>query len=105
MNTQIKHTPGPWAVCNWMVGNNVPTGETTVCGPNGDEHICTMDGNENNQANAHIIAAAPAMYEALLWAKQYLRMPNFHHDNSYNAEQWAGDYNKLCEALAQAEGK
>jgi hypothetical protein len=48
-----------------MVGNNVPTGEITISGPKGDEHICTMDGNEDNLANGNLIAAAPAMYEAL----------------------------------------
>ena len=101
----VQFTPGPWSLCNWMVGNNTPTGEVTICGPEGDEHICTMDGNEDNQANANLIAAAPAMYEALQWARQYLRMPNFHPDNSYNSEQWARDYNKLTDALAQAEGR
>lgn len=63
MNAQ--HTPGPWSVCHWMVGNNTPTGEITICGPEGDEHICTMDGNEDNQSNAALIAAAPDMLEAL----------------------------------------
>ena len=42
-----------------MVGNNTPTGEVTICGPEGDEHICTMDGNEDNQANGNLIAATP----------------------------------------------
>ena len=60
-----QFTPGPWSLCNWMVGNNTPTGEVTICGPEGDEHICTMDGNEDNQANGNLIAAAPEMYEAL----------------------------------------
>ena len=64
MNTTktAQFTPGPWSLCNWMVGNNTPTGEVTICGPEGDEHICTMDGNEDNQANGNLIAAAPEMY-------------------------------------------
>ena len=65
MTRTAKHTPGPWSLCKWMVGNNTPTGEVTICGPEGDEHICTMDGSEDNQANGNLIAAAPAMYEAL----------------------------------------
>lgn len=73
MQGRAQFTPGPWSLCNWMVGNNTPTGEVTICGPEGDEHICTMDGNEDNQANGNLIAAAPAMYEALQnlleWAK------------------------------------
>ena len=65
MNNKAQFTPGPWSLCNWMVGNNTPTGEVTICGPEGDEHICTMDGNEDNQANGNLIAAAPEMYAAL----------------------------------------
>ena len=25
-----QFTPGPWSLCNWMVGNNTPTGEVTI---------------------------------------------------------------------------
>ncbi len=88
------HTPGPWVVRNFAV--------------NGETRSEVLDANGGNaciQSNAHLIAAAPAMYEALQWAMQYLRMPNFHPDNSYNSEQWARDYNKLTDALAQAEGR
>ena len=99
-----KHTPGPWHLSECAT-QTTRAGIVSVDGL----HITDVNGygmtDSQNQANATLLAAAPAMYEALLWAKQYLRMPNFHHDNSYNAEQWAGDYNKLCEALAQAEGK
>ena len=109
MNTQSKHTPGPWAVCNWMVGNNVPTGETTVCGPNGDEHICTMDGNENNQANAHLIAAAPAMYLEL--KEGLVLLEASHHDmvdmygvDSLQAKTVWERIESTRNALAQAKG-
>ncbi len=97
MNT-AKHTPGPWNCVDPHV----------IRGPKNVVVAKTLDskeGYEIKQANAHLIAAAPAMYEALQWAKQYLRMPNFHPDNSYNSEEWARDYNKLADALAQAEGK
>ena len=93
MNKPAQFTPGPWGLCNWMVGNNTPTGEVTICGPEGDEHICTMDGNEDNQANAHLIAAAPAMYEAL--AK--LRLEAIHYRNTGVGVQF------LNKAIAQAE--
>ena len=89
----VPFTPGPWSLCNWMVGNNTPTGEVTICGPEGDEHICTMDGNENNQANATLIAAAPAMYEAL--AK--LRLEAIHYRNTGVGVQF------LNHAIDQAE--
>ena len=97
-----KHTPGPW------YRNIPPANKYTTVWSGRNKHVAyikQMPDDVEAEANINLIAAAPAMYEALLWAKQYLRMPNFHHDNSYNAEQWAGDYNKLCEALAQAEGR
>ncbi len=63
MNT-AKHTPGPWHLSECAT-------QTTKAG------IVSMDGlhitdvygygmtDSQNQANAHLIAAAPAMYEAL----------------------------------------
>ena len=53
MNT-AKHTPGPWVVRNFAV--------------NGETRSEVLDANGGNaciQSNAHLIAAAPAMYEAL----------------------------------------
>ena len=103
MSTQgrAQFTPGPWSLCNWMVGNNTPTGEVTICGPEGDEHICTMDGNENNQANATLIAAAPAMYTLLQDATlQLARL------TGSNLEPYARTFSVLAKkALAQAEGR
>ena len=87
-----QFTPGPWSLCNWMVGNNTPTGEVTICGPEGDEHICTMDGNEDNQANGNLIAAAPAMYEALVAAMDYIPVTS-------------REGKMIANAIAQAEGR
>ena len=102
MNNKAQFTPGPWSLCNWMVGNNTPTGEVTICGPEGDEHICTMDGNEDNQANGNLIAAAPAMYEAL----QALLALIGDEDLPDNGELSGAS---ICDfarsALAQAEGR
>ena len=107
MNTakRAQFTPGPWSLCNWMVGNNTPTGEVTICGPEGDEHICTMDGNENNQANGNLIAAAPAMYEELGKCVSLIRALqerlNAHEEMcNFDDEEIAG----AIAALAQAEG-
>ncbi len=101
-----QHTPGPWACTVWMVGNNVPTGEITISGPEGDEHICTMDGNENNLANGNLIAAAPAMYLALqaLLAHEGKRevsgIGTEHDSEALEAAKQAAQ-----QAIAQAEGK
>ena len=82
------HTPGPWKVVSGWNDN-----EVMITGPNGDERICTMDGNENNEANGNLIAAAPAMYETL---KELLDSPN--------AKQNAM-WDRARQAVAQAEGR
>ena len=56
------HTPGPWAVnksdtCLIMVSKEISPGVT--------QHIADVQYNKERYANAHLIAAAPAMYEAL----------------------------------------
>ena len=79
---------------------NTPTGEVTICGPEGDEHICTMDGNEDYQANGNLIAAAPAMYEALSEFVKYLR----EQVADEALDTWAPVF-KAAMALAQAEGR
>lgn len=80
MNTQIKHTPGPWAVepRQWDHGASL-----AIVAPNNgyivaivpfDEDIQTVDEPDyetvkrhpDEVPNAALIAAAPAMYEALL---------------------------------------
>ena len=91
-----QFTPGPWSLCNWRVGNNTPTGEVTICGPEGDEHICSMDGSENNQANGNLIAAAPAMYAALQATLAYFLRSRQSH---------APEVRAIQTALAQAEGR
>ncbi len=107
--TNTQHTPGPWAVKpmgkQLFIESEYPSALTSfVCDMQFPD--CQSDEErETAHANAHLIAAAPAMYEALQWAKQYLRMPDFHPDNSYNSEGWARDYNKLIDTISQAEGK
>ena len=97
MNT-ATHTPGPWKV----------TGEELVSV--GDQelfHRVIRDEGERwtalveiedreGEANAHLIAAAPAMYEALTIALQIMidkRVPYQHEIDQARA------------ALAQAEGR
>lgn len=63
-----KHTPGPWEV---RYEYNVFAGKRSVASAggyasNGPDELAIV---EENKANARLIAAAPAMYEALveLW--------------------------------------
>ena len=82
-----KHTPGPWNVTH---GSIIPR----VYGPD-DNLIAEIQ--PQRRRDAHLIAAAPAMYEAIKAtldhrAKDYL-------DNSIEP------YSLLVQALAHAEGK
>ena len=101
MTHTAKHTPGPWSAYYNNEGLTITNASNVT--------IAYVDYDECEErpvaANAALIVAAPAMYEALQWAKQYLRMPDFHPDNSYNSEGWARDYNKLIDTISQAEGK
>ncbi len=92
MNT-AKHTPGPWNCVDPHV----------IRGPKNVVVAKTLDskeGYEIKQANAHLIAAAPAMYEALKeWCDYYA---------AYNPirDKRIEPFIKLTrQALAQAEGK
>ena len=93
MNNTAKHTPGPWNCVDPHV----------IRGPKNVVVAKTLDskeGYEIKQANAHLIAAAPAMYEALKeWCDYYA---------AYNPirDKRIEPFIKLTRrALAQAEGK
>jgi len=92
MNT-TKHTPGPWKCIDPHV----------IRGPKNVVVAKTLDskeGYEIKQANAHLIAAAPAMYEALKALVEYL-------DTQVQAGK-LDDWKHVLvarQALAQAEGK
>ena len=94
MNTS-KHTPGPWH------RNIKPASKYTTVWAGRNTHVAYVHTGtlpeEQIEANAHLIAAAPAMYEAI---KALIVEWNRHgccdsRDVVYRAEQ----------ALAQAEGK
>ena len=87
-----KHTPGPWNCVDPHV----------IRGPKNVVIAKTLDskeGYEIKQANAHLIAAAPAMYEALKAALDYYR--GVFTGNTVTDEMMSS---KLEQALAQAEG-
>lgn len=55
----MKPTKGPWKVTKILDGGNVADIMPI------DIRICDKNGPEENMANAHLIAAAPEMLEAL----------------------------------------
>lgn len=95
MNTP-KHTPGPWVAQHRSWGWDIANGSDLIC--SGPEHA-----SKNAQANAHLVAAAPAMYEALknILALQLdcdgvtVKLTEYHCHQVREAQA----------ALAQAEGK
>lgn len=81
-----KHTPGPWAIS--------PRVSTLVVAAN-DRGICTTGGYSNNQidpeilfqeneANARLIASAPAMFEALKAREEAERAQERYRKDSLN---------------------
>mgnify|MGYP003559424124 FL=1 len=117
MTHTTKHTPGPWKYCCTAYDElrGIPPVALEVrAETNGmyKPYICDVrsinsNGNDNTIANAALIAAAPAMYEALVETMKVLRSLRD------NKEEWytlvtpelltAWDKNKA--ALAQAEGR
>ena len=105
MNT-TKHTPGPWVIRNKdavyaQSGRFIADCELTPYGSR------PQPPNSTDEANAHLIAAAPAMYEALRQVKTALFTLA---DNAGDVPEWneGGELYELSHtvkaALAQAEG-
>lgn len=91
MTTKAKHTPGPWR----------RNGHTSI--ESKDRWIASTDsggvkGFSEDVANAHLIAAAPELLEALKAALPHLQWANIH--GSRCDEQIA----QTQAAIAKAEG-
>ena len=108
MNT-AKHTPGPWEVVGsriCTVGNDRERVTLAKTEPSG---AFTMSTEQT--ANAHLIAAAPAMYEALRRLHDVLdtRLPSGLAVNQVLPKElfdlFYGPAIEARQALAQAEGK
>ena len=88
MNTS-KHTPGPW----------IYDGGSSIKSPSTDIEVVSLYGamgGDNNKADAYMLSAAPAMYEAL---RDIVNALHFH------PSRIDMELNKARQALAQAEGK
>ena len=106
-----QFTPGPWIV---ETTNTLP-GECAdnvhrLCYPGYRIHgICAIWNNtRTSKANANLIAAAPAMYEALRHAAM-----SYHHPSCKAQGEYVAQPERYCTchvqkaryALAQAEGR
>ena len=58
----MSHTPGPWSVSGWSILED--TNGTLIC----EVLPWNEEGSAEDHANAHLIAAAPELLEALEYA-------------------------------------
>ncbi len=102
--TTAKHTPGPWLVTRqYVVG---PRDESDSQGFGMVVGVADVYGENRNQ-DAHLIAAAPDLLEALKGAIGALEFSRDYHADLSNAEQaFAQDrLDAALAALAKAEGR
>ena len=104
MNTS-KHTPGPWHLSECAT-QTTRAGIVSVDGL----HITDVNGygmtDSQNQANATLLAAAPAMYEALQAIVQACASRTYKEVlHTAEGKKLFLAYEQSCKALAQAEGK
>ena len=88
MNNKAQFTPGPWVVHTFTIS--------------GKEKLEVLDATGTNacvQANAHLIAAAPVMYEALVRFAKAIKA------ECYDEDILVDIYHDVRDALAQAEGR
>ena len=98
MTHTTKHTPGPLKAVQIIIENSPCTWAVqrkSIREQWGKPSVATYIDNE---ADARLFAAAPAMYEALQSILEF-----YEWSNSNGAEQAA--YDKAMAALAQAEGR
>ena len=94
MEKNMKHTPGPWEakVCiNKHGGWRSPSQEVNI--GNGNSLIATYNtdymeypSDEENEANARLIAKAPEMYELLKQATSYVENSNISGCHALNGD-------------------
>ena len=90
MSTQSKHTPGPWFATK---GRDVMAGDRVIC----TAYVPNDSGDRDEaQANARLIAAAPALLAALEQAISVVETE--YADDSAIVQQ-------CCAAIAQARGE
>ena len=106
MPNEKKHTPGPWELTP-----TVHTGRKNIFGTakNLEYHVSTLvSGSRNDlaifKANAHLIAAAPELLEALETAERIIR--DYVEEPELPEMCSMAETRDICqEAIAKAKGK
>ena len=97
MTHTTKHTPGPWSTfgpVKYQIYGGDPVRRIAVV-----DYTAGSETDEHN-ANANLIAAAPAMYEAL---REIVEAVGSGEVIDYSSA--GGWYIEACAVLAQAEGR
>jgi hypothetical protein len=98
-----SHTPGPWAVRSGMsAADNADWITTAGCTPRriarvSSGRLAGEISHAEGHANAHLIAAAPEMLEAL-----QIALLKWEHPNAVTAEQWKAWGKQARAAIAKA---
>ena len=96
--SETKHTPAPWRVEDQHVEDSGQFEEARIWA--GDKHVAVIRvGLAGSDANAHLIAAAPEMYEALKEMLTAIEMEGANGLRFFEAR------NSGLAALLKAEGK
>src|SRR3982750_1254786 len=106
------YTPGPWEAgrsdmkseINSCFGKWVYAGDRFIAGATSQD----IESWDEVMANAHLIAAAPEMYEALLPAINLLANIEYVHpniDDSADIHISVKNLRRMVAAIAKAEGK
>ena len=102
MNTNAKHTPGKWTTKIHQPGTMLTVENET------GEYVCSLlGGDEHKQGNARLIAAAPAMLEALRYAAELIPTARRYFPKSVKFSdrfQLENVCATIGKAIAQAEG-
>jgi len=95
------HTKGPWKWVDMPIIRELFNGCSAICSEHIDDAVIATIGEDvpGHEANAHLIAAAPQLLEALKAC--HLQMLQSNNDSEY-----AQEANQLAiAAIAKAEGK
>lgn len=105
MNTQAKHTPGPWTAAS----QDTETNEIPIkCGKSILARVAPRPHwDATQEANARLIAAAPAMLEALRYAAKLIPTARRYFPKSVKFSdrfQLENVCATIGKAISQAEG-
>lgn len=103
--SEAKFTKGPWSVYaageRWGIEADNSVFSIVIFGDEDDDLGIHGRDIENMKANAHLIAAAPEMYEALEWLECYADAQVRRHPDAEDSKNWA----LVLSALAKARGE